>query len=95
MTDLELDESYLRGAARLLTDAASVIRGTHPLPMIQTDTYTGIGPAIGSFMKAASVATESLSDSAGEAAVSVTAIMTDSTDMDAEISKALGPGFTN
>lgn len=95
MADLELNEIYLRGAANSLTNAASEIRDNRLMPMLQPDTYTGIGPTIGSFMEAAGVATEALSDSAGEAALSVTAIMTSATAMEAEISRALGPGFTS
>lgn len=94
MADLELDESYLRAAAKLLIDAASIIRVNRPMPMLQADTYTGIGPTIGNFMEVSGVAAESLSDSAGVAAVSVAAVMSAATEMEAEINSALGPGFT-
>lgn len=94
MADLELDESYLRAAAKLLIDAASIIRANRSMPMLYADTYTGIGPTIGNFMEVAGMAAECLSDSAGEAAASVAAIMTAATEMEAEINDALGPGFT-
>lgn len=95
MADLELKESYLRAAAKLLIDAASIIRANRSMPMLQADTYTGIGPIIGSFMEVCGVAAESLSDSAGEAAVSVAAIMSAATELEAEINSALGPGFAS
>lgn len=95
MADLELEESYLRAAALLLTDAASILRDNRPLPMLDPETYTGIGPIIGDFMRATGMAAEALSDAAGVAAVSVTDLMNTSTAVEAEISRALGPGFTN
>jgi len=95
VADLEFQDAYLGSAARLLTDAASEIQSNRSMPMLNADSYTGIGGTVGSFMRAAGIAAESLSDAAGAGAASVAGVMSASTMIENEISQALGPGFTN
>lgn len=93
MVDVHLDESSLHMAARLLINAAAALQENRALPMLLPATYTGVGSEIGAFIEAASVGLEAVSDASGEAAATVAAIMTESTQVEAEISGALGTGF--
>ncbi len=94
MADLEFQDAYLGSAARLLADASSQIRSNRAMPMLHVDSYTGIGETVASFMSAAGMASEALSDAAAEGAVSVAAVMSVSALIDHELSQSLGPGFT-
>ena len=94
MAELELDDTNLALAAQLLTEAASLTRRNRAMPMTHPDTYTGVGEVIGGFMRTVGIAAEAISDAAGETAAAVASLMQASSDAEAEITRALGPGFT-
>lgn len=93
MSDLDLNDSLLGSAARLLLDAAAVLRATRSLPMLHAETYTDAADVIASFLRTVDLASEAVSDAAGAAASSAAELMHASDEIDAEISRALGPGF--
>jgi len=93
MSDLELHDPLLGSAARLLLDAAAALRATRSLPMLHAETYTDVAGLIAGFLRTVDVAREAVSDAAGDAASSASELMHASDEIDAEISRALGPGF--
>lgn len=95
MADVRLSDEGLQMAAQLMLGAATTLRENRTLPMLHPETYTGAGAEMGAFMSVASIGMEAVSDAAGAAAVAVTAIMTDSAAIEAEISRALGAGFAS
>lgn len=90
VADIDLQDTYLRAAAELLIDAAAAPLGARTMPMLRADTYTGIGPAIGACMQAASLAAEAISDAAGAAAIGVNEVMSASAHVDSRLAETLG-----
>lgn len=93
MADLHLEEATLSSAARTLTDISLLLRRENSLFTLRTETYTSIEVTVSDFMRSMSVAVEALSDAAGDAAGAVVNLMGASEQVEAELGRALGPGF--
>lgn len=91
--ELVLDDESLQAAADQLLDAAAAPRGPRHLPMLDPQTSTAAARAtIGAFMRAAEAAARAVADGAGEAAASIAALISTSSELDAEIARLVGPG---
>jgi formiminotetrahydrofolate cyclodeaminase len=93
MMNLELEDTYLRAAAHLLSTAANSPQQGRALPMLQPETYTQIGELLSDFMRATTVAIEAVSDATAAAAATTATILTESTAVEAELSRVLEPNF--
>ncbi|MCB1273666.1 MAG: hypothetical protein KDB25_04625 [Leucobacter sp.] len=89
--ELVLDDESLRAAADQLLDAAAAPRGPRHLPMLNPQTSTAARVTIGAFMRAAEAAARAVADGAGETAASIAALISTSSELDAEIARLVGP----
>lgn len=94
MSDLELREEELSQAAYLLTEASLASRNPRPLPLLQADTYTGVGEVLAGFMRSVDLAAEVISECAAQSAAAVAQLMQHSTETEAELTRLLGATST-